>query len=81
MKQIEIMSVGDLKTHFSEVLKRVQAGEEIGIAYGKNREVVARLVPKKTRNPAKRKIGLLDGKGKISYHGDFRLSPEEFLGS
>ena len=77
---MKIMSVGDLKTHFSEVLKRVQAGEEIGIAYGKSKEVVARLVPKKAPNSVKRKIGPLDGKGKISFQGDFKISPDEFLG-
>jgi antitoxin (DNA-binding transcriptional repressor) of toxin-antitoxin stability system len=43
---MKVMSVGKFKTNFSQVLKRVQAGEEIGIAYGKSKEIVARLVPK-----------------------------------
>lgn len=74
------MSVGELKTNFSEVLKRVQAGEEIGIAYGKSKVVVARLVPRNTQKPAKRKIGILDGKSKVQFAKDFKLTTEEFLG-
>ena len=74
------MSVGELKTNFSEVLKRVQSGEEIGIAYGKNKVIVARLVPKNTAKKMKRKIGILDGKGKVKFSRDFKLTTEEFLG-
>jgi antitoxin (DNA-binding transcriptional repressor) of toxin-antitoxin stability system len=74
------MSVGELKTNFSEVLKRVQAGEEIGIAYGKNKKIVARLVPKNIEMKQKRKIGILNGKVKITFAKDFKMSTEEFLG-
>ena len=40
------MSVGEFKTNFSEVLRRVRTGEEIDIAFGMRKENVARLVPK-----------------------------------
>lgn len=80
MKPIQVMSVGELKTNFSEVLKRVQSGEEIGIAYGKNKVIVARLVPKNTAKKMKRKIGILDGKCKVKFSRDFKLTTEEFLG-
>jgi prevent-host-death family protein len=80
MKPIQIMSVGELKTNFSEVLKRVQSGEEIGISYGKNKVVVARLIPKSTGKKMKRKIGILDGKGKVKFSRDFKLTTQEFLG-
>ena len=77
---MEVMSVGELKTKFSAVLKRVQAGEEIGIAYGKNKEVVARLVPKKSVKQSRRKIGILNKKSKIVFSKDFQLTTDEFLG-
>jgi prevent-host-death family protein len=80
MKPILVISVGELKTNFSELLKRVQSGEEIGIAYGKNKVVVARLVPVKTTKKMKRKIEILDGKGKVKFSKDFKLTTEEFLG-
>ena len=40
---MEIMSVREFKARFSEVLKKVLAGEEIAISYGKSKEIVARL--------------------------------------
>ena len=77
---MKVLSVGEFKTKFSQVLKTVQAGEEIGIAYGKSKVVVARLVPGKKQKQEKRKIGILDGKGKVSFSKDFKLTTEEFLG-
>jgi len=77
---MKIMSVGELKTKFSDVLKRVQAGEEIGIAYGKNKEVVARLVPKTAIKQSKRKIGILNKKSKVVFSEDFQLTTDQFLG-
>lgn len=75
------MSVGEFKANFSEVLKRVLAGEEIGILYGKKKEVVARLVPKAAEKKPKRKLGVLEGKGKIKFAKDFKMTEEEFLGA
>jgi len=73
-----IMTVGEFKRDFSEALKRVQAGEEIAISYGKNKEIVARLVPKASPKKAKRKLGIL--KGKVQFNADFKMTEEEFLG-
>ena len=75
------MSVGEFKANFSEVLKRVLAGEEIGILYGKRKEIVAKIVPKNTGKKSQRKIGILEKKGKIKFGSDFRMTEEEFLGA
>jgi antitoxin (DNA-binding transcriptional repressor) of toxin-antitoxin stability system len=76
---MQILSVGEFKSNFSEVLKKVLAGEEIAISYGKKKEIVAKLVPKSTKK-AKRKIGILEGKGKVIFGDDFKMTEEEFLG-
>jgi prevent-host-death family protein len=73
-----VMTVGEFKRDFSAVLKRVQAGEEIAISYGKNKEIVARLVPKASSEKSKRKLGIL--KGKVQFRADFKMTEEEFLG-
>lgn len=78
---METMSVGKFKANFSEVLKRVLAGEEIGISYGKRKEIVAKLVPKTGGKRARRKIGIWDERGKVKFHTDFKMTEEEFLGS
>ena len=77
---METMSVGEFKSNFSEILKRVLAGEEIGITYGKRKKIVAKLVPKGSDKKPRRKIGILEGKGKVFFSNDFKMTEEEFLG-
>ncbi len=77
---MKTMSVGDFKTNFSEVLKRVIAGEEIGILYGKKKEIVAKIVPKTPVEKPGRKLGILEGKTKVTFGPDFKMTTEEFLG-
>ena len=48
--------VHDAKTHFSALLRRVEAGEEFVIARGQT--PVARLVP--VEKPARRQLGFID---------------------
>jgi len=76
---MKVMSVGEFKTNFSQVLKMVQAGEEIDIAYGKGKEIVARLIPKPFSKKRKRKIGVLNAKAKIKFGVGFKMTAQEFL--
>jgi len=78
---MKIITVEELKTKFSAILKMVQAGEEIGIAYGKNKNIVARLVSQTATKPIKRKIGILNKKSKVVFAKDFHLTMDEFLGA
>jgi len=78
---MKTMSVGEFKANFSEVLKKVLAGEEIGILYGKRKEIVARIVPLQVGKKPRRKLGILEGKAKIRFGTNFKISEEEFLGS
>ncbi len=66
------MTVGEFKTNFSNALKKVLAGHEISISYGKKKEIVARLIPKPTQKKPKRKLGILDGKAKIVFRKNFK---------
>ena len=75
-----VVGVGEFKSKFSELLKKVQAGEEIGITFGKNKEVVARLLPKKKVKQKKRKIGILDSKAVITFKKGFKMTEREFSG-
>lgn len=74
------MTVGDLKAHFSEVLQDVRGGEEIAVAFGKKKEIVAYLIPRAVRTPARRQLGILQHKGSVTFTADFKLSDDEFLG-
>jgi len=77
---MKTMTVGEFKSAFSDVLKRVIAGEEIGISFGKKKEIVARLVPKNKGNAPKRKLGVLEGKASVKFSKDFKITEAEFLG-
>jgi len=75
---MEILSVGEFKSRFSEVLKKVASGQEIGISYGKRKEVIAKIIPE-TEKKRKRKIGFLEDKVKVKFSKDFKITEEEFL--
>ena len=79
---MKTLTVGDVKTHFSEILKDVQNGEQIAISYGKKKKVIAYLVSEIQPEPKKpkRKLGLLEGKATFSWVGDGKITEEEFLG-
>ena len=69
------VNVHEAKTHFSKLLRRVSAGEEIIIARGGT--PVARLVPMEGM-PRPRALGLYRGRIRVS--GDFdETLPEEIL--
>jgi len=75
------MTVGELKAGFSKVLNRVQEGETVQVLYGRAKKPVALIKPVASNLPAKRPIGLLEGKVRITFHDDYKFkSTEEFLG-
>lgn len=73
------LPVGEFKAQFSEVLEKVQQGESIGVLYGKNKKPVAKLVPMTKPKKKKRKLGLLEGKMKVVFADDFKMTEEEFI--
>ena len=76
---MKTLSVGEFKTNFSEVLKEVENGEKIAIAYGKKKEIKALLVPNELKK-TKRKLGILQGKASYRIKKGYRITEEEFLG-
>jgi prevent-host-death family protein len=76
------LTVGTLKSHFSEVLTQVQNGQEIAVSYGRNRKKVAVILPYETyakKHP--RKLGILQGKSSFKMSSDFKMDDAEFLHS
>lgn len=77
------LPVGEFKAHFSDILKKVENGEEFVISFGKRKQKVAALIPyrKFKRRRKTRKIGLLKGKATAIIKDDFKIDAEEFLRS
>lgn len=53
---MQAINAGELKANFSEVLKKVEAGEEIAILYGKRKKIVAKLVPEVPQKKSGRRL-------------------------
>lgn len=74
------LQVGEFKANFSEVLEKVQQGESFGIVYGKSKKLVAEInPPKKQERKKKRELGLLEGKMKVVFAPDFKMTEEELV--
>ena len=57
----------------------VRQGESVGVLYGKDKKLVAEINPPKTQKKEKRKIGIMDGKVKIVFADNFKMTDEELL--
>jgi antitoxin (DNA-binding transcriptional repressor) of toxin-antitoxin stability system len=73
------MTIGEFKTRFSEVVKKVKTGEKIAVTSGKKKEIVGYFVPEIPKNQDKRKLGILEGKATATFKDDFKITIEEFL--
>ena len=73
---MKTMSVGELKTHFSDALKNVEAGEKIAIAFGKKKEIKAYLVPKE-QEMKPRKLGILKNEEGFFLREDFTTTTDQ----
>jgi len=76
---MKTMTVGEFKTHFSDVIEQIKSGEEIAVTYGKKKEVVGYFIPGKSKEP-KIKLGIMEGKAKFTFSPDFKMTTDEFLG-
>ena len=78
---MKTMPVGQLKTHFSEVIEAVKKGEQVVISYGKKKKNIAVIVPYsqyEKKNGVK--LGLLKDKAKCEFADDFEMTTEELVG-
>ena len=77
---MKTLPVGELKAQFSEVLEKVKMGESFGILYGKKKKPIAMIVPfPEQETKTEREIGILEGKIKVKFADDFKITEEEFV--
>lgn len=78
---MKTMTVGEFKSRFSDVIEQVKRGEEIAVTFGKKKEIVGYFLSKMVESKTlKRKLGILEGKAKVIFQDDFKMTEEEFLG-
>ena len=74
------LTVGALKSRFSEVLGQIERGREFAVSYGRRKKKVAVIIPfEKYRKKGKRRLGLLNGKLAYRFSPDFKMSDAELL--
>jgi len=79
---MKTMPVGELKSHFSEVIEAIKNGEQIVISYGKKKTKIAVIIP--FSQYAKKngvKLGLLKNKANCEFADDFEMTTEELVGA
>ncbi len=78
---MKTMPVGELKSHFSEVIEAIKNGEQIVISYGKKKKKIAVIIPfSQYVKENGVKLGLLKNKAKCEFADDFEMTTEELVG-
>ena len=76
------MPVGELKSHFSEVIEAIKNGEQIVISYGKKKKKIAVIIPfSQYAKKNGEKLGLLKNKANCEFADDFEMTTEELVGA
>jgi antitoxin (DNA-binding transcriptional repressor) of toxin-antitoxin stability system len=77
---MKIIQSAEAKAHFSSILKDIEAGHEVAIAYGKKKQTIAVIIPyEQWKKSKKRQLGALEGKMTVNFSDDFSISDEELI--
>jgi antitoxin (DNA-binding transcriptional repressor) of toxin-antitoxin stability system len=77
---MKIIQSAEAKAHFSSILKDIEAGNEVAIAYGKKKQTIAVIIPyEQWKKSKKRQLGTLEGKMTVNFSNDFSISDEELI--
>ena len=77
---MKILPVAKVRMNFSALLKEVELGNEIGIAFGRKQETIAVIIPIEEYKRIKaRKLGSLEGKVKVEFSENWTITDEEFI--
>lgn len=79
---MQTIQVGEFKARFSEIIDSVRTGETVVVAYGRNHEKVAALIPyAQLPKHEPRQLGKLAGLASVTFADDFAMTDEELLGA
>ena len=79
---MKVFQSAEAKTHFSSVLKDIEAGNEVAIVYGRKKQTVAVIIPyDQWKKYKKRQLGTLKNRAKVRFSADFAMSDEELINS
>ena len=77
---MKTLPVAKVRANFSALLKEVELGDEIGIAFGRKQKTIAVIIPIEEYKKIKvRRLGTLEGKVKVEFSKDWAITDEEFI--
>jgi prevent-host-death family protein len=78
--EMKTLHSAEAKTHFSSVLKDVEAGNDVAIVYGKKKQAIAVIISyEKWKKGQKRELGTLEGKMSVTFAKEFAMTDEELI--
>ena len=79
---MQTIQVGEFKARFSEMMDCVREGQTIVVAYGRNQEKVAALIPyAQLEAGAPRTLGTLAKVASVAFDQEFEITDAELLGA
>jgi len=72
--------VSDLQVNVSELLETLSNGQSIELLEKQGNNPIAMIIPFVKVAKAKRKLGLLEGKGEVIIKEDFKMTEKELIG-
>jgi len=77
---MKTLQSAEAKTHFSSIMRDIQAGNEVAIVYGRKKETIAVIIPyEQWKINQKRRLGTLEGKVSVQFAEDFAMTDEELI--
>lgn len=76
---MKTVQVGEFKSNFSEIMDEVKNGESFQIVFGQLKKPIAIVNPIKQKMK-KRKLGILEGKTKVSFAKNWKMTEQELIG-
>lgn len=79
---MKTVPVAEVRSNLSTLLKEVESGNDIGIAFGRRRETIAVIVSiAEYKKIKERRLGSLKGKLSVEFKDNWKMTDEEFLRS
>jgi len=70
---MKTISPTELKTHLSDIIKQMKNGETFEVVGDESKEIIGYLVKERPKK-SKIQLGILEGKAKVTFGPDFKMT-------
>ena len=76
---MKTVQVAEFKSNFSEIMDQIKNGESFKIVFGQLKKPIAIVNPIKSTSK-NRKLGILEGKAKVTFAKNWKMTEQELIG-